>query len=49
MVASPVPKTRSLIREFKTVLTSNHRFVLAGKGIERKSGSLLHEIFEDEL
>ena len=49
VVASPVQKTRSLIREFKTVLTSNHRFVLAGKGIERESGSLLHEIFEEEL
>ena len=46
---SPVQKTRSLIREFKTVLTSNHQFVLAGKGIERESGSLLHEIFEEEL
>ena len=49
VVASQVQKTRSLIREFKTVLTSNHQFVLAGKGIERESGSLLHEIFEEEL
>ena len=49
VVASPVQKTRSLIREFKTVLTSNHQFVLAGKGIERESGRLLHEIFEEEL
>ena len=49
VVASPVQKTRSLIREFNTVLTSNHQFVLAGKGIERESGRLLHEIFEEEL
>ena len=32
VVASPVQKTRSLIREFKTVLTSNHQFVFAEKG-----------------
>ena len=44
----PGSKNQGLIREFKTVLTSNHQFVLAGKRIER-SGSLLHEIFEEEL
>jgi glycerol-3-phosphate dehydrogenase (NAD(P)+) len=49
VVASPVQKTRSLIREFNTVLTSNHQFVLAGKGIERESGRLLHEILRRNL
>ena len=49
VVASPVQKTRSLIREFNKVLKSNHQFVLARKGVEHESGRLLHEIFEEEL
>ena len=49
VVASPVQKTRSLIREFKTVLTSNYQFVLAGKGIESESVCLLHKILRRNL
>ena len=49
VVVTPVQKTRFLIQKLKTVLTPEHRFVLAGKGIESSSSCLLSEMFEEEL
>ena len=39
----------SIIKQIKNLVKPDHKFVLAGKGIEKKSSCLLSEIIEEEL
>ena len=49
MIVTPVQNTRSIIKQIKNLVKPDHKFVLAGKGIEKKSSCLLSEIIEEEL
>ncbi len=49
IMAVPAQKTRGIFGGMKGALNSEHRFVIASKGIETESGSLLSDILAEEM